>query len=298
MIDNVMNSQKLPDWFTDLLILRATDGLDVEQQRQFDQFVNEHPQRNQIELEAEKFELTVAAIDLGVENVNSDSSQNRMHSTDVENAMPEGLREKVLEGAKRHFKPEPATETAVPIASSRPNNGLTSREALAWLAAAAAVMLLLTGWNPFGMPTAKTATEDTPVVEPSVEEQYSDFVTGELADLVRTSWTATDEKSIASGEVVWRDSSQSGFMVFENFKPNNPAQSQYQLWIFDANTGDVNPIDGGVFDVAANAVQTIVPIDARIPVTGATMFAITEERPGGVVVSDRKRLPLLAKVSP
>ena len=67
MINNVMNSQELPDWFTDLLILRATDGLDVEQQRQFDQFVHEHPQRNQIELEAEKFELTVAAIDLGVE---------------------------------------------------------------------------------------------------------------------------------------------------------------------------------------------------------------------------------------
>lgn len=285
MINNVMNSQELPDWFTDLLILRATDGLDVEQQRQFDQFVHEHPQRNQIELEAEKFELTVAAIDLGVENVNSDP-----------NTMPEALRAKVLDGAKRHFESAPAKEIAAPVATSRPGSGLTSREALAWLAAAAAVALLLTGWNPFGMPSTKTAIEDTPVVEPTIEEQYADFVTGEAADLVRSPWTPTDENSIASGEVVWRDSSQSGFMVFENFKPNNPTQSQYQLWIFDANTGDKHPIDGGVFDVASGTGGTIVPIDARIPVTDATMFAITEEQPGGVVVSDRKRLPLLAEV--
>jgi len=164
------------------------------------------------------------------------------------------------------------------------------------LAAAAAVVVLLTGWNPFAMPAASPVVENTPVLPaPTIEEQYSDFVTGDLADLIRSDWTATDENSIATGEVVWRDSSQRGFMVFNGLKPNNPIQSQYQLWIFDANTGDEHPIDGGVFDIADD-VQTIVSIDARIPVTEAVMFAITEEKPGGVVVSDRKRLPLLAKI--
>ena len=84
-------------------------------------------------------------------------------------------------------------------------------------------------------------------------------------------------------------------MVFEGLKPNNPIQSQYQLWIFDTDTGQQHPVDGGVFDVTAE--RTIVQIDARVPVAKAVMFAITEEIPGGVVVSDRKRLPLLAKVS-
>jgi len=291
MIDNVMTSKELPDWFTDLLILRATNGLDADQQQQFDQFVSEHPERNRIELEAEKFELTAAAIDLGVENVISESSQHS-HSE-----MPEALRQKVLDGAKRHFEsgPEKASVASVsPVAARKPDSGLTTREALAWLAAAAAVILLLTGWNPFAM-AATTVVDNTPVERaPTIEEEYSDFVSSELTDLIRIPWEE-NQNSRATGEVVWRDSSQRGFMVFNGLRPNNPAQSQYQLWIFDANTGDEHPIDGGVFDIAAG-VQTIVPIDARIPVTDAVMFAITEEKPGGVVVSDRKRLPLLAKV--
>ena len=40
-----------------------------------------------------------------------------------------------------------------------------------------------------------------------------------------------------------------------------------------------------------------MPIEAKLPVSNAVMFAITVERPGGVVVSDRSRLPLLAKVA-
>ena len=55
-----------------------------------------------------------------------------------------------------------------------------------------------------------------------------------------------------------------------------------------------HPVDGGVFDIASNG-KVIIPIDARISIAKAVMLAITEEKPGGVVVSDRKRLPLLAK---
>lgn len=290
MIDNAMTSKEFPDWFTDLLILRATDGLDADQQQQFDQFVSEHPERNRIELEAEKYELTAAAIDLGIENVNSESSQNS------QNEMPAALRQKVLEGAKRHFESGSEESSGAPILTPKLEGGLTSREALAWLAAAAAVVLLLTGWNPFGQAAAPVADNSPGQMTPTIEEEFADFVSGELADLIRIPWTQ-NQGSNASGEVAWRDSSQSGFMVFNGLKPNNPAQSQYQLWIFDANTGDDFPVDGGVFDIAAG-METIVPIDARIPVNDTVMFAITEEKPGGVVVSDRKRLPLLAKVSP
>ena len=50
------------------------------------------------------------------------------------------------------------------------------------------------------------------------------------------------------------------------------------------------PVDGGVFDIAAQAAATgevIIPIDAKLPVGDARIFAITVEPPGGVVVSDR-----------
>ena len=68
MIDRTMTSEEFPQWFTELLILRATDGLDVEQQKQFDQFVSDHPDRDRIEIEAEKYELTAAAIDVSMHN--------------------------------------------------------------------------------------------------------------------------------------------------------------------------------------------------------------------------------------
>ena len=42
--------------------------------------------------------------------------------------------------------------------------------------------------------------------------------------------------------------------------------------------------------------EIVVAIDARLPVGKPTLFAITVERPGGVVVSSRERLPLLAQV--
>jgi len=130
----------------------------------------------------------------------------------------------------------------------------------------------------------------------TVEEQFDDFVSGEEADLIRVAWEPTDAKSKATGEVAWRDSTQEGFMVFSGLKQNDPKQSQYQLWIFDAKTGEKYPIDGGVFDVGAK--KTIVKIDAKLIVDDPSLFAVTEEVPGGVVVSTRERLPLLAKVGP
>ncbi|MGI9538649.1 MAG: anti-sigma factor domain-containing protein, partial [Miltoncostaeaceae bacterium] len=111
-------------------------------------------------------------------------------------------------------------------------------------------------------------------------------------------WTATDDPAAAgaSGEVLWNNELQQGVMVFRGLAPNDPSEAQYQLWIFDATRSEAHPVDGGVFDVAASSGEVEIPIRARLPVAEPTLFAITVERPGGVVVSSRERLPLLAKV--
>ena len=57
---------------------------------------------------------------------------------------------------------------------------------------------------------------------------------------------------------------------------------------------DEKPVDGGVFDIASFG-ESIVAIQAKLRVNKPTVFAITVEKPGGVVVSDQTRLPLLAK---
>ena len=43
--------------------------------------------------------------------------------------------------------------------------------------------------------------------------------------------------------------------------------------------------------------EVIVPINAALPIRDAAAFAVTVEAPGGVVVSDRSRLALLAAAS-
>jgi anti-sigma-K factor RskA len=82
-------------------------------------------------------------------------------------------------------------------------------------------------------------------------------------------------------------------MRFGGVAPNDPTEQQYQLWIFDATRPEATPVDGGVFDIGESG-EVIVPINAKLPVREAAAFAITVEQPGGVVVSDRSRLALLA----
>ena len=98
------------------------------------------------------------------------------------------------------------------------------------------------------------------------------------------------------GDVVWSPARQQGTMRFRGLAANDPTIAQYQLWIFDAERDEAYPVDGGVFDVTSAAGDVFVRIDPRLRVSRATAFAITVEQPGGVVVSSRKRLPLLAAV--
>lgn len=84
-------------------------------------------------------------------------------------------------------------------------------------------------------------------------------------------------------------------MRFKGLVANDPQVFQYQLWIFDAQRDERHPVDGGVFDVPPGADEVIVPIHAKLPVGQPVLFAITVEKPGGVVVSDRERIALVAK---
>ncbi|UCC15131.1 MAG: anti-sigma factor [Gammaproteobacteria bacterium] len=110
-------------------------------------------------------------------------------------------------------------------------------------------------------------------------------------------WTHTEDPAAlgARGELVWDNDTQEGYMRFSGLAPNNPEELQYQLWIFDETRDDRHPVDGGVFDMPAGESEVVVPIRAKLPVGKPVLFAITVERPGGVVVSSRERIALLAK---
>ena len=107
------------------------------------------------------------------------------------------------------------------------------------------------------------------------------------ADAIVAPWAASaaaEGYEGVTGDVVWSDERQAGYMRLSGLVANEPATAQYQLWIVDPDR-DVRPVDGGVFDVPAGSREVIIPIDSKLAVNGPAAFAITLEKPGGVVVS-------------
>lgn len=108
-------------------------------------------------------------------------------------------------------------------------------------------------------------------------------------------WAWGRGSGMASGDVVWDARTQRGFLRLRGFVPNDPERAQYQLWIFDAARDDRYPVDGGVFDVPPGRDELIVPMHPALPVSRAVAFAITVEKPGGVVVSAREKVVAFAQ---
>jgi hypothetical protein len=108
----------------------------------------------------------------------------------------------------------------------------------------------------------------------------------EAADVVTLPWappTAPGYEGV-TGDVVWSQSKQQGYLRLANMPVNDPARVQYQLWIVDPERDSKHPVDGGVFDVSSTG-EVIIPIQAKLPIRSPRAFAITAEQPGGVVVS-------------
>ena len=204
-------------------------------------------------------------------------------------AMPVELRARLNHMANGFFSESPkvenqiaATSQAITVAPST----MTLREIAAWFCVAASIALALGIWLPGN--SVRTA---------SLQQQRDNLIAS-APDLLRSDWEATPSGPTSTknlGEVVWSTSSQQGFMTIRGLPINNATKEQYQLWIIDP-TRDDKPVDGGVFDIS-NSVESIIPIQAKLRVDKPTVFAITVEKPGGVVVSDQKRLPLLAKIA-
>jgi hypothetical protein len=164
----------------------------------------------------------------------------------------------------------------------------------AWLLAAASLVLALGAWL-----WARDRIAAIGDAGGAVAEARAGRAALVAASGARTlAWTATADTAArgAAGDVVWSPEEQRGYMRFVGLAANDPAAWQYQLWIFDRDRDQAFPVDGGVFDVSSTG-EVIVPIAAKLHVDDATLFAVTIERPGGVVVSKRERIVVTAKPS-
>ena len=205
-------------------------------------------------------------------------------------AMTTALSESIIATGERLVRAQqrqstPVTAAVVPIVPARSN-------LMAWSGWMAAAGLAL--W--FAVPRNSTTTAPSPEPARTVGMLRDSVLTADPAS-TRLAWTATADSSAvgASGDVVWSGRAQRGVMRIAGLQPNDRRRWQYQLWIFDESRDQKYPVDGGVFDVPAGQSEVLVPIDARVPVSNAVTFAVTVEPAGGVVVSTRERIALLAQ---
>lgn len=138
---------------------------------------------------------------------------------------------------------------------------------------------------------------ETASIAPSPIEARAAMLAGQPFAL-RRNWSEAGDPTGrgVTGDVVWDARAQTGYMRFVGLRRNDVAREQYQLWIFDGRRDQRYPVDGGVFD-ADGSDELIVPIRARVPVGAPLAFAVTLERSGGVVVSERERVVVIARSS-
>ena len=106
--------------------------------------------------------------------------------------------------------------------------------------------------------------------------------------------SASDPYAGLSGEVIWNDEKQEGYMSLENLSVNDPTINQYQLWIVDPERDEL-PVDGGVFNITQKDGKSIIPIRNALVINKPVAFVITLEQPGGVVKSKQEIVVALAK---
>jgi hypothetical protein len=192
-------------------------------------------------------------------------------------AMPESLRGRLVARGEGLVSGEPAGRIGpAPVASGG---------WIGWTVAAAALLLAAIGWlKPIG----------TGAVVP--EQRLAQLENDPDTIVLPFAGMGDLEGASGVGEIVWNPRLQEGFLRLSQLPDNDPSQGQYQLWIFDT-TRDTYPVDGGVFNVADRATgEYLVPFEPRLGVGDATAFAVTKERPGGVVVTDKAGLVLYAPV--
>ncbi|MGI8555463.1 MAG: anti-sigma factor domain-containing protein [Pyrinomonadaceae bacterium] len=278
-----MNEEK-KEKMLNLLADRAIFGLNETETAEFEQLAREFPAL----ASDNSFELATAAVSL----LNLDTSQ----------SLPANLNSKILAGADKYFASAgTAPEEYQKTFAFEPKRS-SIWKSLGWLVAAlACIALLVNIWLTRGVSPVKDIGKETPpptvspVIAPPSSAEQREQLLASAGDVIEKNWTDYNPKEPRhiSGDVVWSNSLQKGFVRFHNLPVNDKTRETYQLWVFDKT--QEHPVDGGVFNVDQNG-DVIVPIDVELRIKEPKQFAVTAEKPGGVVVSKLGKVMAIAKV--
>ena len=255
----------------DLLIQEVAAGLDEAEAAELDELLARYPDARR-----GAFEPAAAAVALAA-RLPVEPLPATLRARLLAQGMAQGEAKIIDIAAARRAR----DNAAAGVMLARPRTGV-----LSWWATAAAVMIAIAGWYPRLFQSSA----------PDVAELRSQLLAAQPG-AVHWEFTPTNDPlgAGASGDVVFDPETQRGYMHFHNLKPNDRRQFEYQLWIFDSERGERYPVDGGVFDIPAGGTEVDVPITARIRVGKPLLFAVTLEHAGGVVVSGREHIVVVAK---
>ncbi|MGC2238615.1 MAG: anti-sigma factor [Pyrinomonadaceae bacterium] len=266
----------------DLLIARAAGDLSADEAKELSELEAKFPELK----DDNSFEFAAAAFSIA----NLDASE----------PMPAALQAKILADADKYFASGKMSE---PAKTENEEFQKTfafepKRSVLQWLgwavAALACVVLAANVWTTRLNPTVERVyVRETPTPTPSTNQQLEQLLAS--SDVIKANLANPKNPAEVVGDVVWSDSQQKGFVRLRGVPANDKAKEQYQLWIVAENQNAKTPVDGGVFDVNANG-EVIIPIDAKVKVQKPAAFAITAEKPGGVVVSEQGKVMAIGKV--
>ena len=275
------NDKTMNDELLDLLTERALGGLSPADEARLNELLESagllEPAAQQ---QSDEIELAIAAA------MNAfASSEDRLDDV----PLPEGLERKLLADAERFFGDEnPASQVAETASVSDIESARSKRVAAATAGSAARPRSGRFGWAVAAMLALVVVITQLPEAEP----EAFDPAAARTALVAQTETEVIDwgQSNIpayngVTGDVVWNNQRQEGYLRLVGMPANDPSIAQYQLWIVDPDR-DANPVDGGVFDVPGDSAEIIIPIDAKLDVSDPEAFAITREQPGGVVVSD------------
>lgn len=247
--------------YRELLLEQALYGLDVVESAELEHLREEFPG-----IDPREYAETATAIQLAAVNETSEP-------------LPAALRGKIEQDATAWLASSREAPRPEPVRPAAPRSSWA-----AWAVAAASLIFAVATWV-------------TQVEPRRTSAERRDLLLTQAPDVVRIDWNenAAGPYGGLDGDVVWSEQRQEGYMLLAGLPANDPTVSQYQLWIVDPfNPLDDKPIDGGVFDIPRDGGPVVVPIDAKLAVRGAQAFAVTVERPGGVVVSDQSKVAAVA----
>lgn len=272
-----MSDQDKLQRFEELEAGRILGDLDADEQQEWEELC-----KDPLCTPATSLEQVAAAIDAE-------------YATATQSEVPDSLIGQLKMDIAQFVRPESGSDTDEDISGSVVEFPLWKRVLKApqtpWAIAAVLAMLLVANAL---VPNNEKKSGQRTVEIASLQEARDAIIASD--DSVEMKFGGTETYARMTGDVVWSNTLQEGYMTLTNLPVNNPEKKQYQLWIVDP-TRDDKPVDGGVFDIPEGADTAIIKINNPLVISDPKAFVITLEQPGGVVVSKQEVVVAVAKPS-